>query len=225
MRNCTVLASLLYIVTCGFTGTADGAILSGPIANPANGHSYYLLSQNTWIDSEAEAISLGGHLVTINDPAENAWVWSTFGGGTVASGGQGRTFWIGLNDAEVEGTYRWASGELLDTSPWLPGTPWAPIHPPYGPEGYEPNHFFDDEDYVFMRAKGDGWADVRGGLTEGIAMPDVGEASLPIHGIVEINSVPEPATFAIWGVLGSIGVCTALFRKRNRPGAPCVAGR
>ena len=44
---------------------AHAGILAGPTINPANGHTYCLLSQNTWSNAEAEAISLGGHLATI----------------------------------------------------------------------------------------------------------------------------------------------------------------
>ena len=58
---------------------ARAAVLAGPITNAANGHAYYLLSTNTWTQSENEAIALGGHLVTINDDAENNWVYDTFG--------------------------------------------------------------------------------------------------------------------------------------------------
>ena len=58
--------------------SAKGDIIAGPIVNPANGHSYYFLSQNTWTGAEAEAVTLGGHLVTINNAAENQWVDDTF---------------------------------------------------------------------------------------------------------------------------------------------------
>jgi len=44
------------------------------VTNPANGHSYYLLSSNTWTASQAEAAALGGNL-PINDAAENDWVF------------------------------------------------------------------------------------------------------------------------------------------------------
>jgi len=46
---------------------------------PENGHTYHLLELATWSDSEAEAVALGGHLATINDQAEQDWIWNTFG--------------------------------------------------------------------------------------------------------------------------------------------------
>ena len=43
---------------------AHAAVLAGPLTNAASGHAYYLLDADTWTASEAEARSLGGHLVT-----------------------------------------------------------------------------------------------------------------------------------------------------------------
>ena len=91
-----------------------GGILSGPIVNPANGHSYYLLNSDTWAASQAEASALGGNLVTINDAAENDWVFDTF------SAGQ-RNLWIGLYDADSNGTYGWVDGTVLSYSNWDTG--------------------------------------------------------------------------------------------------------
>ncbi len=48
--------------------------LSPPIINPENGHTYLLLSQGNWTDSEAEAVALGGHLATIRNQAEEDFV-------------------------------------------------------------------------------------------------------------------------------------------------------
>src|SRR6476619_1362742 len=68
--------------------TLEGRIVPsidiGPIVNPANGHTYYRLTQSNWSAAESQAISLGGHLATINDAAENDWVATTFGSPTEA---------------------------------------------------------------------------------------------------------------------------------------------
>jgi hypothetical protein len=69
------------------------------VTNSANGHVYYLLPQSTWSASEADAQALGGHLVTINDQAEQQWVFSTFG----SYGGTDKSLWIGLREFAPEG--------------------------------------------------------------------------------------------------------------------------
>src|SRR5882757_2560053 len=92
-------------------------VLDGPQVNPANGHIYYLLTPAPWTTSENAAVSLGGHLTTINDDPEQVWVFNTFG--TV--GGVDRSLWIGLNDQAVEGNFVWASGETSAYTHWLPG--------------------------------------------------------------------------------------------------------
>src|SRR5438045_3064478 len=79
--------------------TAHATVIVGPILNPANGHSYYLLETAAWTASEAEAATVGGHLVTINDLAEEQWVYATFS----SYQGVSRALWIGLTDAASEG--------------------------------------------------------------------------------------------------------------------------
>jgi hypothetical protein len=108
------------------------------IANPANGHLYGLTDDSyrgidkggsigddpTVLDAEALAVSLGGHLVTINDAAEQAWLLETFG--SIASDNSSNlaeNFWIGLNDLEEEGTFRWFSGEPVDYINWASTEP------------------------------------------------------------------------------------------------------
>jgi hypothetical protein len=98
---------------------ARAAVLAGPITNAANGHVYYLLSANTWTQSENEAIALGGHLVTINDDAENDWVYDTFS----QFGGARRALWLGLTDRQEEGKFVWASGEPSSYTHLSPGQP------------------------------------------------------------------------------------------------------
>jgi hypothetical protein len=90
------------------------AVLAGPVVNPANGHRYYLLAPDNFAGAEAEAVAMGGHLVTINDAAEDQWVYETFGATALAAEPSGGLKWlrIGLNDEAQEGTYVWSSGEI-----------------------------------------------------------------------------------------------------------------
>ena len=107
----------ILLVICASLGlSARAAILAGPIVNSANGHFYYLLSQNTWSSAEAEAVSLGGHLATIRDADEQEWVFSTFGG-------YGGGLWIGLTDRDRVFTFTWTSGEPLRYTNWSAGQP------------------------------------------------------------------------------------------------------
>ena len=111
MKN--LIAILLAAIALIPTHTR-ASIVAGPFVNPANNHTYYLLSINTWTNAEAEAVTLGGHLVTINDAAEQTWVFTTFGSQEV---------WIGLTDRDVEGTFQWVSGETSTYRNWDPGEP------------------------------------------------------------------------------------------------------
>ncbi len=78
------------------------------------GHRYQLSSDAfTWKDAQAEAISLGGNLVTINDAAEQAWIESSFG--------TTETLWTGLTDQDQEGEFAWVSGEAVTFTNWAAG--------------------------------------------------------------------------------------------------------
>jgi hypothetical protein len=80
------------------------------------GHKYYWLSRNTWSNAEAEAVSLGGHLATIRNPAEDSWVYSTF----CKYGG---ALWIGLTDCQKAFQFAWTSGEPVTYTNWGGGQP------------------------------------------------------------------------------------------------------
>ncbi len=111
-RRLSVIA-LLHFAIFVFVTPVNAAIIG---TDSFNGHIYHLLDGKPWLAQEAEAIELNGHLVTINDAAENEWVWDTFG-----SFGQGLFF--GLNDFVVEGTWVWASGEPVSFTNWRAGEP------------------------------------------------------------------------------------------------------
>ncbi len=64
---------VLALAACSIIHGNSG-VVTPPTLNPANGHLYYLLTPNTWTAAEAEAVSLGGTLATIDDANEDAWV-------------------------------------------------------------------------------------------------------------------------------------------------------
>ena len=107
------------IILFAVTFRAGAEIIAGPITNPANGHDYYLLSQNSWTASEAEAEQLGGTLVVINNADEEEWVFSTFG----SYGGTNRHLWIGLHRQWQGGPFAWVTDEKLDFTHWCNGEP------------------------------------------------------------------------------------------------------
>jgi hypothetical protein len=107
-RTSTFLIGFVLLVTPLLAGRAAAVdALSDPIVNPANGHLYILLDRANWTDSEAAAVLLGGHLATIDDAAEDSFVFDAFS----TFGGQNRSLWIGLNDQTSEGVFEWASGD------------------------------------------------------------------------------------------------------------------
>jgi hypothetical protein len=114
---CASLASLALVLA--LTPLASATVISGPIVNPGNGHSYYLLAAEPWSAAETESMGLGGHLATINDAAENTWVTGQFSN----FGGSPHSLWIGLNDVTTEGQFAWTSGEAVGYTNWAPGEP------------------------------------------------------------------------------------------------------
>ncbi|MCX6880141.1 MAG: SUMF1/EgtB/PvdO family nonheme iron enzyme [Verrucomicrobia bacterium] len=147
-------------------GPLAAGILTGPVINPGTGHSYYLLTQNTWTASEAEAVTLGGHLVTINDSSENDWVLNTFS----RFGSSAKTLWIGLHDSATEGTFAWTSGQSAEFRNWATGEPSA------GSAG---------EDYVHLYELDRGASAGKWNVT----VDQTTESGVPLHGVVELPLV------------------------------------
>lgn len=164
-------------------GRARAAILAGPVTNSANGHVYYLLTAGTWTASEAEAVQLGGNLVTINDAAENGWVFTNF----ASFGGVDRSLWLGLNDQATEGTWTWISGEPVTFTNWASGEPNSS-----GGGGFE-------EDFALMSPNNSGIPTLTPGSWADASDTGIGiTIHTPIHGVVEVICAPLPAGAVSW---------------------------
>jgi hypothetical protein len=176
MRESLIVTGLAVLTSAA---SVQASILAGPISNPANGREYILLSQNTWAASQAEAQSLGGHLVTIDNQAEQDWVFDVF----ARAGGSGRALWIGLSRRSPGSAFEWASGDPVAYTHWSPG---------------EPN--FGEERYVYMLPTLGGtplagfWNNdydrTTGAYTGNYSIPQ-----FAIHGVVEL--VPSPSAVAL----------------------------
>ena len=84
-----------------------------------NGSKYLLTGPGTWEQAQAQAQSLGGNLVTINNENEQKWLVTKFG--------DTENLWIGFTDQVKQGEYKWASEWASDKTStytnWYPGQP------------------------------------------------------------------------------------------------------
>ena len=171
-KGSPIVASFLILMmlasTCMVASTqADSSVLDEieimhTAVNPDNNKTYHLLSASSWEDAAFKARSLDGYLTTIDDADENTWVFDTF----ASFGNQSRHLWIGLNDVQDEGIYRWHDG-----TPFLYRN-WGVDQPTGG----------DDSDYVHIASTNMGnidpqtWNDLENN-------PEY----FPVYGVVEVG--------------------------------------
>jgi hypothetical protein len=172
------ISAAITMAICLFGGgRVDAAVISGPLSNSANGHLYFLLSSNTWTAAQAEAQTLGGHLVTLSDAAEDAWVFTNFANAS----GIARHYWIGLNDTNAEGVFQWVTGEPFTYTNWASG---------------EPNNGggLNQEDWVFVLKPGSAGA---GAWNDSPDRADTGISTDLILAVAEVSTLPTvPVIFA-----------------------------
>jgi hypothetical protein len=195
--NSKLACVMAAAVATGTAHTALAVILTGPIVNPENGHSYYLLTPATWTTSETEAQSLGGTLAIIRNQSEQDWVFDTFG----TFQGTNYSLWIGLYDP----TQDQSGGSHVSNFVWVDGE--SSTYRNWG--GGEPNDSNSSEFYVHMSKTNNGFGTVPGGWND---MDNVGLFAqfAPFAGVVEV--APEPSSLALLGLCGSTLFC----RRRQR---------
>jgi hypothetical protein len=209
VRLCPFLASVLPLC---LPAILSAQIIKGPIINSANGHDYYIISEGNWSQDEADAESIGGHLATVRNAAENTWILNNLAVDFSASGGPNLSdvpLWIGFYDptgiAHNDGfggpgtqhaaDFVWADGEPVTYTNWTP----------LSSNGGEPNNAGGIEyytafnwPYVFNTGAPGTWNDTPiGGFGDG-----------PYYGVAEVD-VPEPASAALV-------ICTILATVKAR---------
>ena len=194
-RTNRLSASIIVVLAVCATTNLKAAPISGPILNPATGHTYYLLENSNWTDAQSQALSLGGNLATVNDAAENSWISQTFSN----FGGVQRNLWIGLNAAGLDGSnsnnYQWVDGSSSAYRNWAPTEP-----------------SFPGNQYVYIlpggNADGGRWNNVPNQTSAGYEF----FAPIPNFGVAEV--VPEPSTYVL-GLLGTLVILGRLAASQN----------
>ncbi len=99
-------------------GDRDSDFTPTIITNPDTGKRYFATPTDTWLGAEETAKHYGGHLVTVENAAENQWLIDTFGSGS---------HWIGYTDSPVvgavEGKFQWVDGKTSTYTAWFDGYP------------------------------------------------------------------------------------------------------
>ena len=113
---------MLVVMLAAMSSVTYGFEYSDYTWHEYGGHQYAItLDYSTWAQAEAWAVEVGGHLVTINDSAENDWLAETIRD-VYNANGQGQTWqnqaWIGLSyqgtgDMSLPDSWKWINGEPI----------------------------------------------------------------------------------------------------------------
>jgi len=186
-------AILLTVIAIGFVFIAQNASAI-PIFSPVTGNYYEAISGTyDWTTANSNAISKGGHLVTLTSQAENDWVWAN-----VITGGNPAFYWLGgYQDpagSEPSGGWKWVTGETWSYANWNGGEP-SESTPP------------GNEDYLQLWNNG-AWNDINGNSANTTYGTGSNAGNKYYQGyIVEYPAVPEPTllsvlSLSLFGLIG-----------------------
>ena len=178
------------------SGQAEASSLFDWHINPGNGHEYRLTSTSgSWTDAEAEAVSVGGYLVTLTSAAEENWFTSVFSVPPISS----ITFdnvWMGLTDVNSQpGDFHWVTGEPLVYTNWRHGNP----------DNIGVEHYV-----LFFQGV---WDNRTNFDQQG---PDPNGPHRARYGVIERNLTPEPASLTMASLGGLIALGLAVRGRRRR---------
>lgn len=104
----------MTVDTCNVVGSCNGNLVNGSCYKPTS-----VAAGISWSNAENACATWGGHLVTIDNVAENTAVRSL----VTTYCGANTTAWIGLNDLISEGQYVWIGGGAPGYTNWASGEP------------------------------------------------------------------------------------------------------
>jgi hypothetical protein len=204
--NCARCCAIAFVVVILGSSLATATVID---TQTFNSHTYKLLAASSWQAAQAEAQTLGGNLVTVNNSAENNFILNTFGPKALdAAPATGKVnLWLGATDMGTEGTWAWISGLTSSFTDWFAG---------------QPQDTYGDEDYAGIRLRGSSskvpvghWIDI---VADG-RLHDVSFGVVEIvSGSAENPPAPEPGAF-ILATVGSAIVLGQRYWKRQRGAA------
>jgi hypothetical protein len=109
----TMTATPTPTVTPTVTATPSAtATPNKGVQNPGNGHWYLVFPQMNWESAVNDCARKGGHLVTLDDKAENMFIYHLAPQAI-----------LGATDRYNEGHWVWATGEKMSYTNWCTGEP------------------------------------------------------------------------------------------------------
>jgi len=154
-----------FEMTTGSTTAADIKISftlnfsnSNALYNVESGHYYeYVTYSSTWTQANTNANTKTfnerqGYLTTITQQSENDFIYYK-----VVDTGTQNHGWLGANDIQNEGTWRWVTGPEADTIFWQGGSPINEMFQKWQPG--EPNNAWGGEHYLILYAHLGTWND------------------------------------------------------------------